>query len=398
MMLHDSSPFEDRSQPLGAASRLRICFPLNAQLHQALHALPIAMELARYPDLSVDIVAASEEHLRLASRLANAAQTGPIGHYLSTGPLLAALARAGGRSIPPKLLTLCAQARRLNRYDAIVLPERTSLLLRRLGVCRPLFIHSAHGAGDRAVGYDPRIARFDFALVAGVKQRERLLGSGLIRRGEHAVVGYPKFDAVRWLSPEAPDIFPERRPTILYNPHCDRRLSSWAHFSEPLIRRLAADKRYNLIVAPHIKAFDHKQRKRIEQQLAPFAALPNIHIDLGSMRSCDMSYTRIADLYVGDVSSQIYEYVAQPRPCLLLDGHGPAWRDDPSYCCWHYGPVESDPGRLTYAIDEAFATHGRYLPAQLAGVRDTFAQQGPSGSVRAARAIRAFALERAGRG
>lgn len=397
-MLHDSSPFADRSKPLGSGGGLKICFLLNAQLHQALHALPIAMELARYPDLAVDVVAASKAHLQLASRLSAAAATGPIGHRLSAGPFLSALARAGGSTIPPKLLTLCAQARFLDRYDAIVMPERTSLLLRRLGVRRPLFIHSAHGAGDRAVGYDPRIARFDFALVAGVKQRERLRAAGLIRPGAHEVVGYPKFDAVRWLSPEAPHIFPERRPVVLYNPHCDRGLSSWDHFGEPLLRRFAADKRYNLIVAPHIKLFDRRERKRVEEKLAPFADLPHIHIDLGSMQSCDMSYTRIADLYIGDVSSQIYEYIARPRPCLLLDSHGPAWRDDPSYRCWHYGPVERSPERLMDAVDAAFASHGRYLPAQLAGLRDTFAEHGEPASVRAARVIRTFARERARHG
>ena len=33
-------------------------------------------------------------------------------------------------------------------------------------------------------------------LVAGEKQRRRMLAEGLIRQGAHAVVGYPKFEAI----------------------------------------------------------------------------------------------------------------------------------------------------------------------------------------------------------
>ncbi|MHA3793010.1 hypothetical protein [Sphingomonas sp. YL-JM2C] len=392
-MLHVPQPFVTALSPVRGPRR--ICFFLNAQIHQALHVLPIAIELARDPDFSVDVLAASRAHLDLARRLAAAAGADAIRCDMAGGALLGALARLSGASIPPKLLTLAAAARRLGRYDALVVPERTSLLLLRMGVGRPLFIHTAHGAGDRAVGFDRRIAGFDFALVAGEKQRRRLLDAGLIRRDAHAVVGYPKFDAVRWLPPSPSDLFEDDRPVVLYNPHCDRRLSSWKAFGETVIRQFANDRRYNLIVAPHVKLFDDRRRRAAaEAALAPFAALPNIHVDLGSLRSCDMSYAAMADVYLGDVSSQVYEYLARPRPCLFLDGHGADWRADPSYRHWRYGPVLDHVDRLADEIDAVRASHHHYLPAQREGLNDTFDIGPEPASVRAARAIGGFVLER----
>src|SRR3546814_2965461 len=47
-----------------------------------------------------------------------------------------------------------------------------------------------------------------------------------------------------------------------------------------------------------------------------------MHIDLGSERSIDMSYTGSADLYLGDVSSQVAEYLYRPRPCVFLNAQG----------------------------------------------------------------------------
>jgi hypothetical protein len=51
-----------------------------------------------------------------------------------------------------------------------------------------------------------------------------------------------------------------------------------------------------------------------------------------------MTYTSLADLYVGDVSSQVYEYLRDPRPCLFLDRGVPGWSEDESYAHWRFGP------------------------------------------------------------
>ncbi len=400
-MLHNPSAFSGPAAftRIGRPDRPhRVCFFLQAQIHQAMHTLPIAVELSREPGVEVHILAASREHLDLARRLAFPARAGKMTMGLIGGGLDLWKAM-GGKSIPPKLLSLASAARQLNRFDAVVVPERTTLLLRHFGVRRPAMIHTAHGAGDREVGYDRRIRQFDFALVAGEKQRRRMLEAGLIRPEAHAVVGYPKFDAVEWLRPAQPRLFAEERPTILYNPHCNRRLTSWHRFGTEVIARFAADPRYNLIVAPHIKLFDdRRQRAAAEKMLSPFARCPNIHIDLGSARSCDMTYSAMADIYLGDVSSQIYEFLASPRPCLFLDGHGADWRDDPNYRHWHFGAVLGGTDHLLEAVDNARRHHRAYLDAQWEGLGDTMDMGDVPAARRAAHAIRSFLDERVAHG
>src|SRR3546814_12838249 len=67
--------------------------------------------------------------------------------------------------------------------------------------------------------------------------------------------------------------------------------------------------------------------------------MPNMHIDLGSVRSIDMSYTMAADIYLGDVSSQLSEFMLKPRPCLFLNPRGKNWNNDANYLSWTLGPV-----------------------------------------------------------
>ena len=52
-----------------------------------------------------------------------------------------------------------------------------------------------------------------------------------------------------------------------------------------------------------------------------------------------MSYTNAADIYLGDVSSQIYEFIQRRRPAIFLNSHAGDWQNDPSYEFWKFGPV-----------------------------------------------------------
>lgn len=367
----------------------RLCFFFNAQIHQLLHALPLAIELSRDGAFTVDVMAATDEHLALARDMARARGAGRIRFLRCGGAWLDLAGRIAGGATPPKLAALLAARRQLARYDAIVVPERTSLLLKRLGLGRTRFIHTCHGAGDRAVGYDRRIAQFDFVLLAGEKQRRRMLDEGLIREGHYAITGYAKFDLASTGERQSP--FAQERPIILYNPHFSSRLSSWPTMGEEVIRRFAQDDRFNLIVAPHIRLFDNRrQRAAMERRLAPYAALPHVHIDLGSRASIDMRYVQMASLYIGDVSSQIYEYLARPRPCLFLNAHKAQWHDDPSYGHWRYGPVLDRVSRIVDEAEIAIASHAAYLAAQRRGVANTFDHHAEPASVRAAGALASY--------
>nr|WP_053000281.1 hypothetical protein [Sphingomonas sp. Y57] len=370
----------------------RIAFFFNAQPHQLLHGITTAEELALGWRTQVDILSSTSVNLDLAQAAVLPDNRRRL-HFEQVGsPLVRALPVRLGRIVPPKLLTLLAIRRRMNGYDAIALPERTSILLRSLGVTRPRFIHIDHGAGDRAAGFDPRIARFDFALMAGEKQRRRMLAEGLVREASSAVVGYPKFDAADRLRDSSWTPFTNERPIILYNPHFSPTLGSWRDHGFELVRRIAEADRYNLIIAPHIRLCDTRAgRAAAEATFGPFAIWPHVHVDYGSERSIDMTYTSMADIYLGDVSSQVYEFLRRPRPCLFVNSDGRMWEGDPNHDHWRFGPVIDDAEQVVQAIEQAVATHRRYATIQTAAFRDTFdLRDGECHSRRAAAAIAGF--------
>src|SRR3546814_11985302 len=81
---------------------------------------------------------------------------------------------------------------------------------------------------------------------------------------------------------------------------------------------------------------------RISDWISDVCSSDLVMIDLASDRLFDMSYTSGADIYLGDVSSQVYGFLATPRPCLFLDTHGVDWEGDPDYLFWMPGDVASD--------------------------------------------------------
>jgi hypothetical protein len=113
-------------------------------------------------------------------------------------------------------------------------------------------------------------------------------------------------------------------------------------------------------------------------------------IDTGSAASLDMTYTDAADIYLGDASSQVYEFIRRPRPCFFLNPRGLAWQGDPDFAHWRAGTVLTSVDEL----DAALAETPLLTPAMRARQEDIFRysfdlQDRPS-SERAAEAILDF--------
>lgn len=364
----------------------KICFLYIAQTHQILHSLPIAVELARnWPQFEVHLAATSQAHLDYIDEALERLGGAPVRSFL-LGPAWLRALRLKGASTPPKAAMLAANLATFAGYDAVVTPERTTALIRRLGVTHPKLIYTQHGAGDRGGPFEPRLGLFDLVMAAGPKQRDRMVDSGLVRAENCAMVGYPKFDIVEALAPQPKSPFADKKPVVLYNPHFDPKLSSWPQWGPQVLEEIAQDGRYNLIFAPHVRLFDQKNAADLKA-IEPFRDHPRIHIDLGGPAAIDMTYTRVADLYLGDVSSQIYEFLRTPRPAAFLNAHGVTWAEDESYRHWRYGPVIDRVDGLADALADAFSSHGDYLAEQQAGFAASFDIQARSSSLRAAEAI-----------
>ena len=104
----------------------------------------------------------------------------------------------------------------------------------------------------------------------------------------------------------------------------------------------------------------------------------------GSARSVDMTYTLAGDIYLGDVSSQIYEWIIRPRPAIFLNSHAGNWAEDPNYAHWHLGPVLDNLLALPAALATASAPQDPFRTAQEAAREANFAQSDRSASQRCA--------------
>jgi hypothetical protein len=375
--------------------------------HQVAHALPIALALARKRrDVSVEIFftegTIEREVKRMVARLgiSQNCRLIPLEGPSRAARIITALL---GKAAPLNRISILKRnLERFRRLAALVVPEKTALMLKtRFGLANLRIIHTRHGAGDRAVGFDKASGLFDYVLLPGEKVRDRLQAAGHLKPGRHAVVGYPKFDLMD--QTDRRPLFDNGRPTIVYNPHPAAGLSSWFRMGPQILEYFAQNRDYNLIFAPHVMLF----AKRLSISLSPLSAawvkgipkryrsLPHMLIDTGSQASVDMRYTMAADIYLGDASSQVYEFLARPRPCIFFDAHGQQWRDNPDFAHWAAGPVVTDIAGLDKALRDAVANPASHAEAQQSLFRYSFDLSSTPSADRAADAILTY-LEPAG--
>lgn len=356
------------SRPAPAAVDLAVLFIGGA--HQVLHLAPVAAEISRLrPDLAVSCICADAEVEAALGEVRRRMAAPRLDIRRLAPPWPARLAaRLTGRASAAKIPLLAAIRWRARRASAIIVPERTSAALRRLGWRRPL-IHFRHGAGDRAPRSERRLSAFDLIVVPGEKDVARAVAQG-IDKARLRAAGYVKLDYLDRAPGGSGPIFDNGRPTVLYNPHFDPEVSSLG-IARAVIARFAGQDRYNLIYAPHVRAAENMTPG--DRATWTALAVPDrIIVDLGSPRSFDMSYAAAADLYLGDMSSQLYEFLSRPRPVAFIDAHGADWRGDPRYAGWHLGEVADGVDAVLDTVDRAFASHPHVAARQAEAVAFAF--------------------------
>lgn len=370
------------------------------QIHQIAHSLPVAVELAvAFPGLRISIATSNGRIGAEVERMLGAnAPSSLERNELEIGSIGSRLVKkAFGKLLPAgKLLIYRDNLDYFGSLDALVVTERTSLVLKkRYGLSNLKMILIDHGAGDRAIGFGASTAAFDHILAAGPKIRDRLIAEARVAPEQIRITGYPKFDALGAKRTKLP-FQGNGNPTVVYNPHLSPHLSSWFKHGRNVLDWFIANPGYNLIFAPHIMLFQRravftvdKLRMALPGALdAKYSGAPNIHIDLGSVASTDMTYTNAADIYLGDVSSQIYEFLRFPRPAVFINSHHHNYNLDPNYAHWRAGEVIQSVDDLGAALNNAEPLHkARYNSAQKALFDYTFDLTDEPSSHRAARAI-----------
>ncbi|TNE64359.1 MAG: hypothetical protein EP335_07805 [Alphaproteobacteria bacterium] len=386
--------------------RAKVGFLFNhEQLHQMPHSVPVLNALcAADPDIETHAFVLGETRAQYLIHQLSPTALARTRIHVMYAPLYARMLHLlCGKAVPfDRVGTLLRYRDLLAGMDLLVAPETTSTLLKsRLGCHDLTLVYTQHGAGDRAVGFKPVIRHFDHVLIAGSKIRDRMLDAGLVRPGGFSEVGYPKFDGIALAS--RPRLFGDDRPTVLYNPHFHPGLSSWFDEGLKILDFFARQDRYNLIVAPHVMLFARHVhaapgpwRMRLRRAIPErFFNHDHILVDTGSTASVDMTYTRAADIYIGDVSSQVYEFIHEPRPCVFLNSHRHAWQQDPNYAHWHLGAVAESAADLAPLLADT-SWHAGFAERQAQAFTATFGPHPTGGARRAARVIRTLAHACAG--
>lgn len=342
---------------------LRIAVVYIAEAYQCYHGAGVALKLDAIPGVEVTSFYVDPQTPRHLEKIQRAFGAKPMRaeplHRSRLTKLLQGMKVLGKF----KHLTIRDNRTTLDDFDALLAVENTLAMARDEGILNPRLIYTPHGFGDRAFAFVPRIASFDFVLLAGEKTEAQMLERGLVRRGHYALTGSIKLETAERLEESQQALFPNDRPVVLYNPHFQRELSSWSRFFEPVLEAFSNDDKFNLIVAPHVKLF-HASSRRSREKLEA-RSTPTILVDTGSDRSIDSTYAAGASIYVGDVSSQIYEFLVKPRPCVFLNAHAVNWRENPNYIHWNLGDVIDDPSEVYAAISAAPGRHHLYLERQV---------------------------------
>lgn len=378
----------------------RVIFLFNHDApHQVAHlAGPAAAFAATYPAVKTVIAYATPRIRAAIEALVPSSASQSVEWQELALPRWAAKASRFDKVLPAsRLLRLRTNLPLFAGADVLVSTERTCLRVKKYlpPETQPKFVRVPHGAGDRNVTYHPDFRRFNMVLASGQKAFDELAKAGVSPQ-RIRVVGYPKFDTVDLAARRA--FFDNGRPVFVYNPHFDPHLSSWYKAGPDLLRWFAGPQgqQFNLVFAPHVMLFRKALHISPEYRVArrrpdvPVEALSssNILIDTDGPRLFDMSYMMGADSYIGDFSSQIYEFLLRPRPAFFLDMRSVTADDeDARHVFRQAGPVLNSVSDLTAALPGWREIGGRYHAAQQALFQRTFSKTDQPANQRAAAAI-----------
>jgi len=351
----------------------KIGFIYLDELHHIHHFLSPAIELSKKGGYDVEILTYESKHEYLVEMLHKLGGEKIKITRLNTYWYRKIIETLKKRSQPSALYIYQKHIKRLLKYDALIFTDHTANIIynARNKQKTPKLIHLAHGSGDGSYGYQDTHKIYDLIIAAGNKKTNRLLKEQSKANLNIKICGYSKFDLIN-LNNTNPLKFNNNNPIILYTPHFKEGLSSWYLWGEEILDYFLHNTNYNLIFAPHINLFNKKGFERPNLIDRKHYNAPNIHIDLGSINSIDMTYTSVSHIYLGDVSSQVYEFMINTRPLIFLNAHNIKWKENKSYLFWSAGKVISSVDDLEPTLKTAKIWKKQFEAIQRSLFNDTF--------------------------
>ena len=357
-------------------------------IHNINHFITIAIELSKANDVS--ILTYPDDHSYLFKKLNELGGKDVKVEQLKTQPFRSLTDKLKKRNLPRiNFWTKKNSTYIFNNFDAIIFSSvsHKHLLTAKKDNAKTKLIKVPHGFSGRDHGYYKHIKDFDFKLLYGQFDHHILKEKNLLDNYE--IIGYPKLDAL--VGKPKTSIFNNNKKTVIYNPHFHPKTTSWYKFGIQILNYFESQDTYNLIFAPHISLFNRKGGEDVSQIPEAFFHSKKIHIDLGSENSVEMVYIKNADIYLGDVSSQVYEFIINPRPCIFINQEKINYRDNVHYRFWQCGNVIEKMSELDGALKSSEGSFETYRTIQeKMNSENCYIEDGSTASERAAKAIIKF--------
>ncbi|NNK68893.1 MAG: hypothetical protein HKO96_00335 [Flavobacteriaceae bacterium] len=331
---------------------IRIAFLYLDEIHHVNHFISIAVELSKLAEVTVLTHPNCQDYFFESLRAFKPHEVRV--EIRKTSAFRAFTDRLKNRVLPRKGFWIKKNLNYIfQNFDAVIFTDyfQRYFLEARGNKKMPKLLKIPHGPPGRHYSYREDQREFDFQVLLGPFHEDQLLKKHLLAE-HYAVVGYPKFDAVK--TKVAKPVFDNNKPVVLYNPHFSPPQSSWHKEGLKVLEFFYIQNDFNLIFAPHVNLFTTKGGESSGTIPAYILEAEHIHIDLGSEKCVDMTYTTLADIYVGDVSSQVYEFIPETRPCIFINSEGIDYKDQLEYRFWRCGQVIEKIEELKGALNQAF--------------------------------------------
>lgn len=353
-------------------TRKKVGFVYFEEIHHIPHFIGIAAELSKNPEYQVSILTYTGKHEYLFRLIALLDVQNIQVRQLAPSLIRQIIDKITGRKKPSAVFLYAKHKEMLLGHDALVFTEKNHTYVHKYkkGKEKPYLISVNHGPSGRGYAFQPSLKLFDLTLVCGKSYLERLKKEGLLV-AHHAIVGYPKFDIVAKEHSDVP-LFGNHRPIVLYNPHFNKINSSWYAHGIQVLEYFYNSEGYNLIFAPHIYLFNRKGFLKPSVIPKKYFNKNNILIDLGSIKSSNMTYVLHSDIYLGDVSSQIYEFLIKPRPVIFINSNKTAWEQNNNYEFWKTGDVVTSIEEMDAVLKSYDNKKNSYLTLQQRFFEDNF--------------------------
>lgn len=345
-------------------NKKKIGFVFLDEIHHLHHFISVFAELYKKDKYDVDIITFEGDNSYLLKLLNLFEISSKVIKPFSTYGYRKILNCIRKRKTPNRLFVFKKNKKNFLKYDMLIfnVPQQGFLLDSKKV---PKLVYLDHGAGDREYAYNEKLLKFDLVVVAGKKVEDTCRANADFSKTNLKVCGYPKFDVVQ-VENKNLKLFNNSNPVILYNPHFEKKLSSYSLLGEDVLEFFYNNKeKYNLIFAPHINLFNKNNYLDKSSFNMKYLNQDNIIIDFGSVKSVNMNYTLAADVYIGDVSSQVYEFLLTPRPCIFINAYKIDWKDNAYYKNWKLGQVITHIDQLSDLLQSRDEWQPQFLEKQI---------------------------------